>query len=265
MIKRHRPKLGQHFLSDARYCSRIADALELRADDLVIEIGPGHGAVTGLLASRARGVVAIEIDPTLVGEFRQKFQRSPTVEIIHGDVLLTDLGDVCRRHHVGRCYVFGNLPYYITSPIIHHVFGFATQVRAVGLLVQREVAGRLVAQPGSRDYGYLTVLTQLYSSARVVFQIPPGAFSPPPKVHSAFVRFEMRTGGRSLSQEDEQEFLLFLKQSFAYKRKKLLNCLAERYSRQRVEAELERLGLPLGLRAEQIPLDQFLAIFSSLR
>jgi 16S rRNA (adenine1518-N6/adenine1519-N6)-dimethyltransferase len=265
MIKRHRPKLGQHFLSDARYCSRIADALELRADDLVIEVGPGHGAVTGLLASRARGVVAIEIDSTLVDDLRQKFQHSRNVEIIHGDVLLTDLGEVCRRHQVGRCYVFGNLPYYITSPIIHHVLGFATQVRAVGLLVQREVADRLVAQPGSRDYGYLTVLTQLYSSTRVVFQIPPGAFSPPPKVHSAFVRFEMRTGGRSPSREDEQEFLLFLKQSFAYKRKKLLNCLAERYSRQKIEAELDRLGLPQGVRAEQIPLDQFLAIFSSLR
>jgi 16S rRNA (adenine1518-N6/adenine1519-N6)-dimethyltransferase len=265
MIKRHRPKLGQHFLSDARFCSRIADALELRADDLVIEVGPGRGAVTGLLASLARGVVAIEIDPTLVDELRQKFQHYPNVEIINGDVLLTDLGEICRRHQVDRCYVFGNLPYYITSPIIHHVFGFATQVRAMGLLVQREVADRLVAQPGSRDYGYLTVFARLYSSARVVFQIPPGAFSPPPKVHSAFVRFKMETGGRSLSQEDEQEFLHFLKQSFAYKRKKLLNCLSPKYSRQRIEAELERLGLPLGVRAEQMSLEQILAVFYTLR
>jgi len=265
MVKRRRPKLGQHFLSDTRYCSRIVDALELRADDLVIEIGPGHGAMTGLLAARARGVVAIEVDPGLVDELRQKFQEAPKVEIIHGDVLLTDLGSICRRHGVGECHVFGNIPYYITSPIIHHVLGFARHVRAMGLLVQREVADRLVAQPGTRDYGYLTVFTRLYSSPRRVLHIPPGAFSPPPKVHSALVRFEVRAGDQSVSSENVEEFLGFLKQSFAYKRKKFLNCLSPIYPRQRVEQELERLGLPLGVRAEQLSLEQLVAVFSNLR
>lgn len=265
MIKHHRPKLGQHFLSDTRYCTRIADVLGLRADELVIEVGPGHGAMTGLLADRARTVAAIEIDPKLVEELRQKFHDVRNVEIIHSDVLLTDLSEICRRHKFHRCYVFGNLPYYITSPIIHHVFGFAAQVRALGLLVQREVADRLVAQPGSRDYGYLTVFTRLYASARVAFQIPPGAFSPPPKVHSAFVQFEMRRSGQVVSPEDEKEFLLFLKQSFAHKRKKLLNCLSAKYPRQEIEAEIERLGLSVGVRAEQLSLEQFLAIFSGLR
>ena len=265
MIKRHRPKLGQHFLSDTRYCSQIADALELRPDDLVIEVGPGHGAMTGLLVARARAVAAIEIDPNLVDELRQKFHDVPNLEIIHSDVLLTDLGEICRRHQLNRCYVFGNLPYYITSPIIHHVFGFAAEVRAMGLLVQREVADRLVAQPGSRDYGYLTVFTRCYALARVALHIPPGAFSPPPRVQSTFVRFEMRGSGQSLSPEDEQEFLIFLKQSFAHKRKKLLNCLSVKYPRQKIEAEIERLGLSVGVRAEQLSLEQFLAIFSSLR
>ena len=187
------------------------------------------------------------------------------MEIIHGDVLLTDLGEICRRHHVERCHIFGNLPYYITSPIIHHVLGFAGQVRAMGLLVQREVADRLVAQPGSRDYGYLTVLTRLFCSARVAFQVPPGAFSPPPRVHSAFVRFEMHPGRRAEGLEDEQKFLRFLKQSFSHKRKKLLNCLAPMYSRQTVEAQLERLGLPSQVRAEELSLEQFVALFSNLR
>lgn len=265
MIKRRRPKLGQHFLSDTRYCSRVADALELYPDDLVVEVGPGHGAVTGLLASRVRNVVAIEIDPQLVEELREKFQQSPNVEIIHGDVLDTDLVEICRRREVDRCYVFGNLPYYITSPIIHHVLGYAAQVRAMGLLVQREVASRLVAEPGSRDYGYLTVFTRLYSYARVALNIPPGAFSPPPKVNSAFVRFEMHSGRDGLGAADEQEFLRFLKQSFAYKRKKLLNCLSPVYSRQRVEEVLERLGLPTGTRAEQLSLEHFLWVFLNLR
>lgn len=264
MVKRRRPKLGQHFLSDPRYCSRAADALDLRSDDLVIEIGPGHGAVTGLLAARARSVVAVELDSELVDELRQKFRQSPNVEIIHGDVLLTDFAEICRRHRVQRCVIFGNLPYYITSPIIHHLLAVAGHIRAMGLLVQREVADRLVAQPGSRDYGYLTVFTRLYSSARVAFQIPPGAFSPPPQVHSAFVRFEMHAAGAGVSPENEQNFLRFLKQSFAHKRKKLLNCLAPMYSRQRVEAELDHLGLPLQSRAEEISLEQFVALFLTL-
>jgi 16S rRNA (adenine1518-N6/adenine1519-N6)-dimethyltransferase len=265
MMRSHPPKLGQHFLSDLRYCSRIAEALELRPDDLVIEVGPGRGAVTGLLSSRARYVVAIEIDPQLVDELRQKFRHTPNVEIIPSDILRTDLGEICRRRNFHQCYVFGNLPYYITSPIIHHVFRFAAQVRAMGLLVQREVADRLAARPSSRDYGYLTVFTRLYASAQVAFHIPPGAFSPPPKVQSSFVRFEMQGRGQSVSPEEEQEFLLFLKQSFAYKRKKLLNCLSTKYPRQRIEVEIERLGLPSGVRAEQLSLEQFLAIFSGLR
>lgn len=237
----------------------------MNTDDLVIEIGPGHGAVTGLLASRAQRVVAIEIDPELVDELGQKFRQSPNVEIVPGDVLYTDLGEICRRHNVERCCVFGNLPYYITSPIIHHVLGFAARVRVIGLLVQREVAERLVANPGSRDYGYLTVITRMYSSARMILEIPPGAFAPPPKVHSAFVRFDMDARKRSISPENEQEFLSFLKQSFAFKRKKLLNCLAPISSRQRIEAELERLALPLSVRAEQLSLEQFIAIFLNLR
>src|SRR5690242_1532402 len=265
MTKRHRPKLGQHFLSDARYGSRIADALGLNARDLVVEVGPGHGAVTGLLAARAQRVIAIEIAPELVDKLRQKFRQSPNVEIVHGDVLLTDLGDICRRQRVEQCYVFGNLPYYITSPIIHHVMGFAGRVRAMGLLVQREVADRLVAQPGSRDYGYLTVFTRFYSSARMVLEVPPGAFSPPPRVHSAFVRFEVHRGRRRISRENEQEFLAFLKRSFAFRRKKFVNCLAPTTSRHKIEAELERLRLPLSVRAEELSLEQFISIFSSIR
>lgn len=265
MRKNRRPKLGQHFLSDTRYCSRVVEALDLRADDLVIEIGPGRGAVTGLLASRARKVVAIEVDPGLVNELQQRFQQMPEVEIVQGDIIQTDLHDLCRRFGAGRCYVFGNLPYYITSPIIHHVLGFAAGVRAMGLLVQREVADRLVVQPGSRDYGYLTVFARLYSLPQMVLQVPPGAFSPPPKVHSALVRFQMVLDGCNVSLENEKEFLGFLKQSFAYKRKKLLNCLSSIYQRQRVEAELERLGLPPCVRAEQLSLEQLVKVYSSLR
>lgn len=264
MDHRRRPKLGQHFLSDVRYCSRIVDALGLRGNELVIEIGPGRGAMTELLASRAQGVVAIEIDPALADELRQKFQHVSKVEIVHADVLDSDFSAICRRHGVNQCYVFGNLPYYITSPIIHHVMGFAAYVRGMGFLIQREVADRLVARPGTRDYGYLTVFTRLYSSPRMALRVPRGAFTPPPKVHSALVCFEMRGDSQPVSADNEKEFLDFLKRSFAHKRKKLVNCLSSAYPRERIEQELGSLELPAGVRAEQLSLEQFIALFSEL-
>ncbi len=140
MPKPRRPKLGQHFLADVRYRSRIVQALGLRPDDLVIEIGPGHGAITPLVAAQARQVAAVELDPALAAELQQKFQQEPRVEVINADILATDLAAICRRFQARECFVFGNLPYYITSPILHHLLEFAGSIRAMGLLVQREVA-----------------------------------------------------------------------------------------------------------------------------
>ena len=264
MPKRRRPKLGQHFLADSHYRTRIVNSLGLRAGDLVVEIGPGHGAMTPLLASHARGVVAVEVDPELARELEDKFQQEPKVEIVHADILATDLAAIRRRFHAEQCFVFGNLPYYITSPIIHRLLEFATDIRAVGLLVQREVANRLAARAGTRDYGYLTVLTNLYASPQVVFEVPPGAFSPPPKVHSALVYLEMHSPDERIGSAQKEKFRSYLKQCFAHKRKKLLNCLAEVYPRQRVERELERLALPLSVRAEELSLDEFIALFTCL-
>jgi 16S rRNA (adenine1518-N6/adenine1519-N6)-dimethyltransferase len=264
MSKPRRPKLGQHFLADSHYRSRIVDALSLRAEDLVVEIGPGHGALTALLASRARAVVGVEIDPVLAGELQQKFQQEPKVEIVHADVLATDLGEICHRFRADQCFVVGNLPYYITSPIIHHLLQFAGSIRAMGLLVQREVANRLAARPRTRDYGYLTVFACLYTSPRVVFQVPPGAFSPPPKVHSALVRLDMHPLDERIGLARKGKFQSYLKECFAHKRKKLLNCLAQVYSRQRVEQALERLALPLKVRAEELSLEEFIALFTFL-
>ncbi len=264
MPKPRRPKLGQHFLADVRYRSRIVQALGLRPDDLVIEIGPGHGAITPLVAAQARQVAAVELDPALAAELQQKFQQEPRVEVINADILATDLAAICRRFQARECFIFGNLPYYITSPIIHHLLEFAGSIRAMGLLVQREVAERLAARPGSRDYGYLTVLAGLYASPHVALEVPPGAFSPPPKVHSALVCFEMHSPDARIGRGRERKFQTFLKQCFAHKRKKLLNCLAEAYPRERVEQELERLNVPLKARAEQLSLNDFISLFSNL-
>jgi 16S rRNA (adenine1518-N6/adenine1519-N6)-dimethyltransferase len=279
-----RPKLGQHFLASSAYRRRIAEALHLRADDLVIEIGAGRGAMTELLAARAGRVVAIELDAVLAASLREKLKATPQIEVLQADILTTDLAALCREHEAEKCFVFGNLPYYITSPILHRLFAFAPWIRAMALLVQREVAGRLTALPGRRAYGYLSVLTQLYSRPRVVLGVPPGAFSPPPRIHSALVDFRMipqlpewvrereaspipagpAARPREIAFDPAARFLDFVKCCFAQKRKNLLNNLAGIYSRERVGQALAALDLPPNTRAEQLALSQFAGLFAHL-
>jgi 16S rRNA (adenine1518-N6/adenine1519-N6)-dimethyltransferase len=257
-----RPKLGQHFLHDRRFQQRIVAALAIQEDDLVCEIGAGRGAMTGLLAERARQVAALEIDAELVSRVRQEYVKEPNIEVLQADILKTCLADLCRRFRQDQCYVFGNLPYYITSPILHHFLDEAEWIKGMGFVVQREVAERLTALPGSRPYGYLTVLTQLATKPRLEFSIPPGAFSPAPKVDSALVTFEMRRD--RLPAEDRKALLDFVKLCFGHKRKNLLNNLQPVYARRRVEAELADLQLPSSIRAEQLPYQQFTELHSRL-
>ena len=264
MPHRSPPKFGQHFLTDARYRRRIADSLPLRPNDLVIEIGAGRGAMTSLLAERARRVVAIEVDPELANHLQRKFKGDERIEILAGDILATDIGEVCRRYGSEKCVVFGNLPYYITSPIIHRVFAAPERLSGLTLLVQQEVAERLAAVPGTRAYGYLSVLAQFYSQPRLLFSVPAGAFSPPPKVRSALVDFQMLEVPGAFSAKHRTEFLEFVKSCFSQKRKNLLNNLSATWTRPRVERELASLGLSSRLRAEQLSLQQFTALFERL-
>ena len=193
---------------------------------MVFEIGPGRGAMTALLAERARKVMAIEIDSVLAQGLQEDFQEESRVEIILADVLRVDFAALCRQEGIAQGFVFGNLPYYITSPILHHLFAQRDSIRAMGLLMQREVAERLTAAPGTRDYGYLTVATQIYSQPQIALAVPPGAFSPAPKVQSALVTFRMKAKFDRWPQETYDEFLEFVKRCFAQKRKNLLNNLA---------------------------------------
>jgi 16S rRNA (adenine1518-N6/adenine1519-N6)-dimethyltransferase len=259
-----RRKLGQHFLTDTRYRRRILERLRLRPDDLAVEIGAGRGAMTGLLAERCGRVVAIEVDPALAQQLQQAFQAEPRVEILQADILATDLSAVCRRHRSKWCFVFGNLPYYITSPIVHHLFAYRAWIRAMSLLVQREVAERLTAAPGTRAYGFLSVLAQAHSRPRVALGVPPGAFSPPPQVHSALVDFQMSPKFPEWSEKELTNFLDFAKRCFAQKRKMLVNNLAGIYLRARLESELAALALPPSVRAEQLTVEQLAGLFRRL-
>jgi 16S rRNA (adenine1518-N6/adenine1519-N6)-dimethyltransferase len=260
-----RPKLGQHFLRDRRFQRRIVETLAIQSNDLVCEVGAGRGAMTELLAARARQVVALEVDRELAQRLQQKFFNKPGIEILEADILQSDLASLCRRYQQEQCLVFGNLPYYISSPILRHLLDYTGWIRGMGLVVQREVAERLCALPGSRPYGYLTVLTQLDTSPRIEFGIPPGAFSPPPKVDSALVTFEMKPGRTRPPAQERKALLEFMKLCFAHKRKNLLNNLAPVYTRQRVETELATLKLPPTIRAEELALEQFEKLLTRLR
>ena len=244
-----RQKLGQHFLIKGSLSERIARAACPSPTDLVVEIGPGRGALTEKLLQHAARVVAVEVDPFLVEHLRRKFAAEPRLEIVEADVLAADLA------RWGRASVAGNLPYYITSPIVERVLR-ARPVRAV-FLVQQEVAARLTAAPGSRDYGFLTVQTALFARAARLFGIRPSAFHPPPKVDSAVVLLEPHPDPVLA---DPDSFLRFVAQCFAHKRKTLRNNLADAWGRERIDAWPEA-----AFRAEQIPLEGFLDMWRRLQ
>jgi 16S rRNA (adenine1518-N6/adenine1519-N6)-dimethyltransferase len=206
---------------------------------LVVEIGPGRGALTARLLERAARVVSIEIDHELAGYLRGRFAADDRLEVVEADVLSVDLAQW------GAAPIAGNLPYYIASPILERALRLRPP-RAVFLL-QKEVARRLVAQPGSRDYGYLTVATAVFAHARMLCEVPPSAFRPPPKVDSAVVEFCPRVPATP----DAEAFLEFAAQCFRYKRKTIRNNLRVVYGKDVVESWPEA-----ALRAEQLSLPQ---------
>ena len=234
-------RLGQHFLIRGSILERIAAAACPSHEPLVVEIGPGRGALTEKLLPRADRLIAVELDSFLAGHLRSRF---PSLELVHADVLATDLSQW------GRPVIAGNLPYYITSPIVEKVIRLDF-VRAV-FLVQKEVADRLTAAPGSRDYGFLTVQTAVFAHARKLFEVRPSAFHPPPKVDSAVVLLEPRPPVVA----DPEAFLRFAGLCFRHKRKTLRNNLAETYGKALVDAWPESAQ-----RAEQMPLAQLLELY----
>jgi 16S rRNA (adenine1518-N6/adenine1519-N6)-dimethyltransferase len=244
-----RQKLGQHFLIREGILNRIAAAACPQPQDLVIEIGPGRGALTRKLLERAARVIAIEVDPRLADGLRREYAAEPRLEVVEADALSTDLAQW------GRAPIAGNLPYYIASAILERALR-SLPPRAV-FLIQKEVADRLVARPGSRDYGYLTVRTAFFASARLLFAVKPAAFHPPPKVDSAVVLLEPRETPAGIG--DAEAFLRFVSLCFAHKRKTLRNNLAGAYGKDMVDPWPEA-----SLRAEQVDLPQFVAMFRRL-
>jgi len=268
-----KPRLGQNFLADAGAAEKIVDALGDVSESVVVEIGPGKGALTQALARRAKRLIAVELDRMMSAELRFKYRLQPQVEIIEADVLKLDFRTVLNRTigplndlrplKPSPARVVGNLPYYITSDILLRLFEFHDQFDVIVIMVQREVADRIAAAPGSRDYGLLSATAQLYAKVEKLFTLPPGAFAPPPKVHSTVLRLTMAPRFAELEIKPV-EFIGFLKTAFAMKRKTLLNNLKKDYSEEMIRSTLRETGIRSDIRAEALPLERSAEIFRRL-
>jgi len=234
-------KLGQHFLTSETVLAQIAAAAGKTHPPCIVEIGPGRGALTRHLLPLCQELHVIELDPRFVAFITRKFANQPSLHIHHADVLESDLAAW------GPAVIAGNLPYYITSPIVEKFLRLDDRFPAAVFLMQLEVAERLLAKPNSRDYGYLAVATQLVCQVELVCKVPASAFSPPPKVESAAVRLVRRAE----KTPDLPELLKFVGRCFTHKRKTLRNNLRPFYGTS-IDGMAEA-----GLRAEQIPLLQF--------
>jgi 16S rRNA (adenine1518-N6/adenine1519-N6)-dimethyltransferase len=282
-----RQRLGQHFLADLDWREQIARAIGVSPHSPLhfasaqtgatsalpeaspspeqsycwIEVGAGHGEMTEHLVSTGAPVYAIELDSLLIARLQRLAKKSPSLTIVPGDVLETDLAALAAGR---RIRLYGNLPYYITSPILHHFFTFADQIDEIHIVIQEEVAHRLAAKPQTRDYGYLSVITQLYTRPEFVLRIPRSAFSPPPEVGSALVTLRLPGERAKLGLRDEHAFLEFVKVCFSKKRKTLVNNLRSLASPETVREILAAQTLRPDARAEQLSVKQFAALYDSL-
>ena len=248
-----KPKLGQNFLVDDQAATRIVAALGDVAGRTIVEIGPGGGAITEILAARAGHVVAIEFDHSLAAGVRARFDAE-RVTVVEQDVLHFDFAAVAAKAGE-RVRVVGNLPYYITSPILLKLAASHEALETAVLMVQREVADRITAEPGTRDYGLLTVTVQMYGPVEQLFTLPPEAFMPPPKVHSTVFRWRFAPRFAELGVEADS-FLRFVRGAFAQKRKTLANNLrATGISAADATAALSKAGIDAQARAEALPVE----------
>lgn len=271
---KRKPKLGQHFLIDESAARRIVEALGDVSNRIVIEIGPGRGVLTDLLIPQAKRVIGIELDRVLAAQLRMNYATKPNVEILESDFVTAEFPSIVGRrpgplHDLRPTQpetvdLVGNLPYYITSDIVLRILELHPHIERAVIMVQREVADRISAAPGSRDYGLLSATAQLFARVEKLFTLPPGAFSPPPDVHSSVLRLTMAPRLEEL-QVAEEPFIAFLKLAFAQKRKTLVNNLRSQYELAAIRSALKSAGLRPDVRAEAMPLEKTAAVFRALQ
>ncbi len=254
-------KFGQNFLTDITVLEDIMDAADITRDDFVLEIGPGIGTLTQFLCERAREVLAVEIDDNLIPILKDTLRGYDNVSVLHDDILRVDIKKIADEKNGGKpIKVVANLPYYITTPIIMGLFESHVPLESITIMVQKEVAERMQAGPGSKDYGALSLAVQYYSIPEIVAEAPPHCFIPQPKVSSSVIRLTVRPEP-AVQAQDERFLFRCIRASFNQRRKTLANGLKNApdipVSKEGIEEAIEEAGFPATVRGETLTLDNF--------
>ena len=257
-------RFGQNFLIDTHVLEKIIRASEITKDDFVLEIGPGIGTMTQYLADSARAVTAVEIDDALIPILQDTLKDWDNVNIIHGDILKTDIQKIADEKNQGKAIkVVANLPYYILPILCLGLFESNVPIDNITVMVQKEVADRMQTGPGSKDYGALSLAVQYYAEPEIVANVPPNCFMPRPKVGSAVIRLK-RHKEPPVQVQDEKLMFRLIRASFNQRRKTMANGLKNsqelNYTKEQVESAISACGLPLNIRGEALSLEQFAAL-----
>lgn len=262
-------KFGQNFLIDPHVLVKIIEAAEITKEDFVLEIGPGIGTMTQYLCEHARQVLAVEIDTNLIPILQETLAPYENAEVRQGDILKQDIRAIAEEYNEGKpIKVVANLPYYITTPIIMGLFESHVPLANVTVMVQKEVAERMQAEPGTKTYGALSLAVQYYAKPYLAANVPPNCFMPRPNVGSAVIRLDCleRT---PVEVEDERLMFRLIRASFNQRRKTLQNGIANSpelsFSKEEVAAALEKLGLSVTIRGEKLGLSEFAALANELQ
>ena len=258
--------LGQNFLIDGNIVRKIVDEANIAKEDYVIEIGPGMGTLTEELALRAKKVIAIEIDPSLLPVLDETIlTKYNNVEIIHNDVLKVDLKALIQEKCEGKSVkVVANLPYYVTTPIIGKLIEDELNLDCIIVMVQKEVAERMESGPGGKEYGSLSVFVNFYTNPKIVVKVPKTVFIPQPKIDSAVIKLSIK---KDLPDVDKDKFFKVVKASFSKRRKTILNCLSTygfAFDKETVKESLENIGISPEIRAENLSVEDFIKISKTL-
>lgn len=260
MHPKPRKRLGQNFLIDKNIQEKIVHSCNLQESDVVLEIGPGRGEITQLLLAKAKKVIAVEIDKELCGLLSSKFSSSSNFELINQDILKTTLVDLRGLQGglrgLGKLKVIANIPYYISTPIIAHLLRYKESIEAIYISLQKELAKRLAALPGNKDYGAFSCFAQFYSQPKILFPIKNSSFWPKPKVASSFVELKILSAPK-VKVKDEESFFKIIRLAFSQRRKVLKNSLVKMVEGDKLIAHLKLWGIKENARAEDLSLKDF--------
>ena len=254
-------KFGQNFLIDPHVLDKIVEAAEVTKDDFVLEIGPGIGTMTQYLCENARQVLAVEIDNNLIPILKETLAEYDNVEVLHGDILKQDIQAIADKYNDGKpIKVVANLPYYITTPIIMGLFESHVPLANVTVMVQKEVADRMKAAPGTKEYGALSLAVQYYAKPYLAANVPPNCFMPRPNVGSAVIRLDC-LDHTPVEVKDDRLMFRLIRASFNQRRKTLQNGLTNSgelsFSKEEIGKAIEAAGLPPAIRGEKLGLEEF--------